>query len=100
MDRCVRLAYCYHDVDIVELRVSAWNGSFGGATRLYLAQGELADTATLLAGFPVDVKDKREVTLGAFGPDCAGGAMALRFFCRDRSGHCRLHITIEADFEV
>ena len=100
MDRCVRLAYCYHDSDIVELRVSAWNGSFGGSTCLYVAQGELADSATILAGFPENVKDKREVTFGAFGPNSAGGAMALRFSCRDGAGHCQLHITIEADYEL
>jgi len=94
------LEYWYHDTDIVELRVSAWNGSFGGSTRLYLAQGELADTATLLAGFPVNIKDEREVTFGAFGPNSAGGGMALRFFCRDGAGHCQLHTTIEADYKL
>jgi hypothetical protein len=100
MDRSLRLEYWYHDVDIVELRVSAWNGSFGGATCLYVGQGDLADTAAVLAGFPVNVKDEREVTFGAFGPNSAGGAMALRFSCRDGAGHCQLHITIEADFEL
>ena len=94
----VRLAYRYHDVDVVELNVSAWNGSFGGSTCLYVGQGDLADAAALLARFPINVEDKREVTLGAFGPNSAGGAMALQFSCRDGAGHCQLHITIEADF--
>lgn len=100
MDRCLRLEYWYHDDDVVELRVSAWNGSFGGATRLYIAQGELADAAALLAGFPVNVKDERELTLGAFGPNFAGGAMAMRLSCRDGAGHCQLHTTIEADYKM
>jgi hypothetical protein len=72
----------------------------GGSTCLYVAQGELADIASLLAGFPVNVKDQREVTLGAFGPNSAGGGMALRFSCRDGAGHCQLHITTESDYEL
>lgn len=99
MDRCVRLSYCYHDTDVVELMVSGWNGSFGGATCLYVAQGELADAATLLAGFPVNVEDKREVTFGAFGPKSAGGAMTLRFSCINGVGHCQLHVTIEGNYD-
>jgi len=99
MDRCVRLAYWYHDVDVVELRVSAWNGSFGGSTCVYVGQGDLADAATLLAGFPVSLEDKREVTFGAFGSDSAGGALTLRFACIDGAGHCQLHVTMEADHD-
>ena len=41
MNRCVRVAYRYHDADVVNLNVSAWNGSFGGSTDLWFAQGEL-----------------------------------------------------------
>ena len=99
MDRCVQLSYRYHDTDIVELRVSAWNGSFGGATCLYVGQGDLADTATLLAGFPVGLKDQREAMFGALGPKSAGGAMSLKFACIDGAGHCQLHVTIEADYD-
>jgi hypothetical protein len=87
MDRCVRLAYWYHDVDVGELRVSAWNGSFGGSTCVYVGQGDLADAATLLAGFPVSLEDKREVTFGAFGSDSAGGGIdsAIRVYRRRRT---------------
>jgi hypothetical protein len=99
MDRCLRLTYRYHYVDVVELRVSAWNGSFGGSTCLYVGQSDLADAATLLLGFPNAVDDKREVTFGAFGPKLAGGAMELQFSCADGAGHARLDVTIEADYE-
>jgi hypothetical protein len=98
MNRCLRLTYCYHDVDIVELKVSAWNGSFGGSTRVYVGQGDLADTATLMHGFPKDPRDKREFTFGAFGPKFAGGAMELQLSCSDGAGHARLDVTIEADY--
>lgn len=98
MDRCIQLSYRYHDVDVVELKVSAWNGSFGGSACLYIGQGELADIATLLAGFPVGLEDRREVTFGAFGSKFAGGATNLKLSCIDDAGHCQLHMTIEADF--
>ena len=99
MDRCVQLSYWYHDTDVVELKVSAWNGTFAGSTRLYVGQGDLADTASLLAGFPVGLKDRREVTLGAFGPRSAGGALNLTFSCIDGAGHCQLHLMVEADYD-
>jgi hypothetical protein len=99
MDCCVRLAYRYHDVDVVELIASAWNGSFGGSTRVWVAQGGLADAAALLVGFPVKLEDKREVTFGAYGPKFAGGAMTLQFACIDGAGHCQLHVTMEADYD-
>ena len=99
MDRCVRLSYRYHDVDAVELEVFAWNGSFGGSTCLYIGQGELADTAKLLTGFPVSLADQRDITFGAFGPKFAGGAMSLNFSCIDGAGHCQLHVTIEAVYD-
>lgn len=98
MDRCVRLTYLYHDVDVVELKASAWNGGFSGSTRLYIGQGDLAEAAAILAGFPVDLNDEREVIFGAFGAELAGGAMNLKFSCIDGAGHCQLQVTIEADY--
>jgi hypothetical protein len=66
---------------------------------VWVAQGELTEAAALLAGFPVSLEDKREVSFGAIGPKFAGGAMTLQFACIDRAGHCQLHVTMEADFE-
>ena len=97
MERSVRLSYRYHDDDLVELGVSAWNGEFGGSTRLYINHGELAEVANELIGFPSNVEDTRGVTFGAFGPESGGGAMALRFSCIDSAGHCRLQLKIESD---
>jgi hypothetical protein len=99
MDRCVQLAYRYHDFDVVELKVSAWNGNFGGSTCLYIGQGDLSKAATLLAGFPVGLDDRREVAFGAIGPKSAGGAMNLELSCIDGAGHCQLHVMIEADYD-
>jgi hypothetical protein len=98
MERAVRLSYCYHDIDVVELDASAWNGSFGGSTRLWVAQGKLSEIADSLVGFPANSCDTRGVTLGAFGPEFAGGAMYLGFSCIDSAGHCKVEINVEADF--
>ena len=97
MDRCVRLDYRYHDVDLVELKASAWNGEFGGSARLYIGHGELADAAERLIGFPANTDDTRDVTLGSFGPESGGGAIFLKFFCIDRAGHCQLQLKLESD---
>jgi hypothetical protein len=97
MDRAVRLEYQYHDVDLVELKVTAWNGRFGGTTKLWVAQDELAEVAGIIEGFPRSHSDRREIVLGAFGPKFAGGAMSIGFSCIDQAGHSRLQIMIESD---
>lgn len=99
MDRRICLSYSYHDVDVVELKASAWNGSFGGSTCLWVAQGELDDAANQLAGFPVSLADRREVTFGAFGPKFAGGAITLKFACIDGAGHCQVNVSMESDYD-
>jgi len=98
MDQVIRLSYSYHDIDAVEIHASAWNGNFGGSTLLWVAQGQLAEIADAISGFPANVGDIREVTLGAFGPQFAGGAMSLSFSCIDLAGHCNVMIIIEAEF--
>jgi hypothetical protein len=87
----------YHDSDLLQLRVTAWNGAFGGATELYVAIGELEQIAVKLAGFPKSFADAREFVLGAFGPEFAGGGVSTRFYCLDRAGHSYLECKIESD---
>lgn len=97
MDECVCLAYRYHDSDLVELVVTAWNGEFGGSTRLYVGHGELEEAADRLLGFPENIEDEREITFGNFGEEVGAGAMELKFSCIDLAGHCHLLLKIEAD---
>jgi hypothetical protein len=97
MERSVRLTCRYHDDHLVELIASAWNGRFGGATRLWVAQGALTDAAALLAGFPESLEDKRDVAFGVFGPECGGGGIVLNFSCVDRAGHCEVRLKLESD---
>lgn len=91
------MSYCYHDTDLVELAAFVWTGAFAGSTRLYISHGDLADAADMLAGFPMDLKDAREVTIGVFGSESGGGAIALSLGCVDGAGHCKLQLRLESD---
>jgi hypothetical protein len=97
MEKALIISYAYHDVDILELRVSAWNGRFGGTTSLYVGRAELGNIVETMKGFPLDPRDERQVILGAFGAKFAGGAARLRFYCKDGAGHGMVEIQIEGD---
>jgi len=73
--------------NIVEVRLSAWNGLFGGSANIYAAIGELSESAQKLTGFPRNPSDKRILEFGAFAPKAAGGAATLSFYCVDSAGH-------------
>lgn len=86
----------YHDVDIVEIAVTVWNGLFGGAVQLYVGQDELEKVANKLRGFPASLADEREISLGTFDPQYAGGGAFLHFFCVDRAGHAQLEVSLQS----
>jgi hypothetical protein len=83
---------------MLEVRVSAWNGRFGGTADVYISHDELADAADSLAGFPQTLTDTRAFQLGSFGPQHASGASAIRLWCEDGAGHVRLEAKLESDF--
>lgn len=99
MDKGIELRYRWHDNDVVDLRVTAWNGRFGGQANVYVGVGELAEVASTLSGFPNGRTDTREIVLGAFGAGFAGGAARFRFRCRDLAGNSEVEVEIEADHE-
>ncbi|HET7215933.1 MAG TPA: hypothetical protein VFL79_20245 [Terriglobia bacterium] len=85
------------ETDLLKVRISAWNGAFGGAADVYTGIGGLEEAAKRLKGFPQHPADTREVTLGAFGPEWAGGGVRMRFYCLDASGHAHLELDIESE---
>jgi hypothetical protein len=88
MEKVLVISYLYHDGDILQLRVRAWNGRFGGDTKLYVGRDGLTAVANELRGFPRGKDDSRETVLGAFGSDSAGGAARLSFFVKvERAMH-------------
>ncbi len=52
MDAGVCFEVLWNDTDMLEVRVSAWNGLFGGCARIYVGIGGLAESADRLKGFP------------------------------------------------
>ncbi len=87
----------YRDNDLLKVRVSAWNGTFGGAADVYLGTNQLGEVATHLRGFPKSISDIREVILGTFDPKSAGGGVNMRLYCVDRTGHAYVETKIESD---
>jgi hypothetical protein len=87
----------YQDNDLVEIRVSAWNGVFGGSSDVYVNKGDLQTIAGKLAGFPNSPSDTRDFTLGSFDRESAGGGVHMKFSCIDRSGHAQIEARIESD---
>jgi hypothetical protein len=96
MDIGFRFEVIYKAEDLIEVRISAWNGVFGGTADVYLEIGRLEEIAARLQGFPSHPSDTREVVLGAFGPEFAGGGVSMRFHCADRSGHAYVESRIES----
>jgi|SRR5579859_1898981 len=89
----------WSDEDLFDVKVVAWNGSFGGAASLYMDIGGFDKLAAAISGFPKDNKDVREIVLGAFGREYAGGAASFKLFCIDGAGHAYIESKIESGVE-
>lgn len=87
----------WHDNDVLNLCVSAWNGQFGGVAEVYEAIGALRDAASRLRGFPKDPEDNRELVFGNFDRNCAAGGIKMRFHCVDGAGHAFVEATIDSN---
>ena len=67
----------------------------------YTAEQTLTESgsgAEQLAGFPQHSADRRRLTLGASGPQQAGGFADLQFACIDAAGHATLEIVLVSDW--
>jgi hypothetical protein len=96
MDKGIRLRLIWEDTDMLEITFSAWNGEFGGVTKMYLEHGRLIEAASLLEGFPQSPKDERKLKLGDFRPDGFGGA-ALRLYIKDLAGHPYVEVLLHTE---
>jgi hypothetical protein len=85
----------WSDVDVVEVRISAWTGLFGGVADVYVGKDALGEMAAVIQGFPDRPLDRREVTFGSFGADSAGGAASFQF-CADKVGRAHVESRIES----
>jgi hypothetical protein len=97
MECYVTFEIVWQDVHSIKLRISAWNGYFGGAADVYAGIGQLGEAAVRLEGFPQNTSDVRELEFGTFKPEYAGGGVNLRFFCTDSSGHSVVRVRIASE---
>ena len=97
MDIGFQFEVIYKAYDMLQVRISAWNGAFGGIADVYVGIGRLEEVAAALEGFPKNPSDTREIMFGAFGPKSAGGGVSMRFYCADASGHAYVESKIESD---
>ena len=98
MNEGLKVSYLWHNVDVIEVRVTAENAEFRGAADVYVGIDGLLEATTLLAGFPTDSLDERTLVLGAWGKGFAGGFVRVEFHCMDGAGHAALRATIEICF--
>jgi hypothetical protein len=64
---------------------------------MYLAHDDLSKVAESLSGFPSDSRDARDIELGAFEPNAAGGGIHLSFRCVDSAGHAVVVVRLRTD---
>ena len=95
--RGIEFEVVWFDQDVIEYRVTCSNGSFGGATRLYSSHVDLTKAADILSGFPSNIKDFRNLRLGTFAPELAGGGIDMTFKCVDSAGHAVVLVTLRDD---
>jgi len=54
----------WSDADLLDIRISGWNGAFGGSTAVYVPIGGLKEAATKVEGFPRHPSDKSRNMVG------------------------------------
>jgi hypothetical protein len=93
----LKIGFLWSDYDVVEVSIHASNGAFCGTTKAYVSHGALAETASILEGFPRQISDARELVLGTLDPKFAGGGISMKFSCRDSAGHATVEMRIVSD---
>jgi hypothetical protein len=95
--RGLQIAIVYDDPpDLIEVRVRANNGQFGGDIHAYASPDAVQRFADTIHGFPQGSTDTRDFTFGDFGPELAGGAVSFQFTCTDRAGHAAMALRMES----
>jgi hypothetical protein len=90
----------WDDVDLIDVRISAWNGTFGGVCCAYVGIGKLEEAAATLRGFPYNPSGTRELTFEGLGKGNARGDLGLRFYCSGGAGHAGMEAKIESAYDL
>jgi hypothetical protein len=91
------ISVVYADDDLIAIEITASNGIFAGTVRAYAGLDAPARWADALAGFPTRRDDSRDLEIGTFADDEAGGGAALRFAVVDGAGRCTLALRLRSD---
>ncbi len=95
--RGIEFEVMWFDNDAIEYQVVCSNGSFTGTAKMYLSHDGLQNAANILGGFPSSTTDLREVELGSFESEMAGGGIHMSFYCLDSVGHAVVFVKLRAD---
>jgi hypothetical protein len=93
----LRITVTDPDPDYLGIEILASSGRFSGAAKIYAGLDELSKFAEVITGFPTGWKDERKYVFGTKDKGIAGGYCALRFYCRDGSGHSIVDVEFEDD---
>jgi hypothetical protein len=83
--------------EVLRLRVVVADGAFAGCTEVLENQDVLHELAVAIRGFPASASDRREITLGAFGPQSAGGAVRLVLLAQGLAARAVLEAEVEEE---
>jgi len=86
----------WSDEHVVEYRLRAGNGRFAGEADFYDNYECFSRIAGGMRGFPQSADDARDIELGTFNPDDAGGGVHLRLRSVDGAGHAAVRVTLRS----
>jgi hypothetical protein len=95
----LKVAYLWHDNDVIEIQITIENTRFRATTEVYVGTDGLSSAAAIMQAFPANNNDRRRIAFGGAGKGFAGGFAQLDFYCEDAAGHTCLHSVIEDDFK-
>src|ERR1700716_1606591 len=99
MEIGIKFQSIWGDTDVLEVRIIAWDGQFGGSADVYVEIGGILKAAAKLEGFPRHTGDSCDVELGAFGPGFAGGGATFPFSTRGLADRTFVELTIESNHD-
>jgi len=97
LDCGIKLEIIWLDNDCIELRVRCGNGRFAATIDCYADREVFSTLAESIRGFPSSSNDRREVELGTFDPNYAGGGARLLLRCADSKGHAVAEVRMRSD---
>jgi hypothetical protein len=97
MNAGVRFEVLWCDSDLIEIRINADNGRFGGVADCCGRSDAISRLAAVVRGFPSSTEDRREWVFGAVDSVSMESGVKLVLSCVNRSGHAMLGVFLRSD---